>query len=266
MLSEKYAALREENAILKTEVKNLKGDLKRLMLDAKNEKKLLQSYSRALLLRQEEDRREISRELHDEIGQILTAINYELEILAKEAMQSEAKIRKRITNAQHMIIGSVDTIYRFAKDLRPFILDDLGLSAALHSYIKDFHKKNSIVVKLHTDIKGLKLDDFGKTILFRIVQEALVNISKHSKAKNASISLSKDKHQLKIVIQDDGQSFKSNRTTNFLGKRGIGLLGMHERIKILDGTISFRPLKNGTCIEILVQLSNLRPKYTPRKR
>lgn len=255
----KNKALAEQNKLLKEELRSLKKEYKLLTTKNKSEKIRIQKFCRSLILKQEEDRKEISRELHDEIGQILTGINYELEILSKEASRNQKNIRDKIINAQHMIIDSVDIIHRFARDLRPMVLDNLGLAAALQSYIKEVHKRTETAIRLNSQLKGLKLDDFSKTTLFRIAQEALSNIVKHAKAKNASINLKVVKDSLVMLIHDDGVSFSSTRSKSSRSKRGLGLLGMQDRVKMLEGKLSIRSSpKVGTYVEIKVPLINFK--------
>lgn len=259
MISEKkYNDLYNKYQLLKDDFKKIEKENERIVKHSQNEEIRIHKFSRSLILKQEESRKAISRELHDEIAQILTGINYELEVLSKEASKSEKRVRDKIVKAQEMIIGSVDIIHRFARDLRPIVLDDLGLGAALQSCIKEFHKRNKTVVKLNANLKGLKLDDFCKTTLFRVAQEALNNIEKHAKAKSASINIKVDKKNLTMTIMDDGISFITKRTKNLHNKIGIGILGMQDRIKMLDGSLAIHSSKKiGTHIEIKVPLSHL---------
>lgn len=259
----KYIALKDKHQLLKAESKKAKEVLMLSLKNSKIEQNRIQKFSRVLILRQEENRKKISRELHDEIAQVLTGINYELEILSKEASKSEKSIRDKISQTQHMIVGSVDLIHRFARDLRPIILDDLGLSAALQSFIKDFEIRTEIKVKLISDVKGTSFDDFSKTTLFRIAQEAFTNIEKHAKAKNVLVEIKKDKEHLIFVISDDGVSFKKSSFNSLNTKSGIGLLGIQDRISMLNGILSIHSSKKiGTLIKILIPLNNLKNSKT----
>lgn len=222
----------------------------------KLELKKCQNFSQQLYLRHEEVRKEISRELHDEVAQLLAGINFELAILSKKASKDIFILRKQIMVTQKLIENSVEVIHTFARDLRPMILDDLGLIPAIKSYTKIFFKKTNIPVEIISHENFLSLSDLNKTVLFRVAQEALSNIAKHSKAKQVTITLKRHKNSLHMEIHDNGISFNTKiLRTNLSKRRGIGIMGMEERIKIAKGTftITSSPLR-GTTIKVFINL------------
>jgi two-component system sensor histidine kinase DegS len=200
-----------------------------------NSKKKFQNFAQLLLKKEEDDRREISREIHDEIAQLLTAINFELAILNKEAEKSNQLIKNKIFDVQALISHSVEKIHQYARELRPMILDDLGLIPAMKSYIKEFSQKSNMKVNFKM-LNDLSLsNDFNQTVLFRVMQESLSNISKHSKAKHVSITIAKLKRVIKLIIKDDGVGFNVKKIMESKYNKGLGLVGMQERVNLVRG-------------------------------
>lgn len=228
---------------------NTVSELRRALTVEVRNNKTLKKLSELMFLRQEEDRRAISRELHDHVAQNLTGINFELAILSKEASKSEKRLRDKIQDTQLLVERSVEEVHRFAQELRPLILDDLGLLPALKSYLKNFSNRTTITTSLIVKTGIGILDDNEKTVLFRVAQEALVNVAKHSKATSVKVTLSTNAHFVKIAIVDNGVGFNVKKLSDFVKKKHIGLLGMQERVKIVGGEIQIKSsAKNGTSI------------------
>ncbi len=194
-----------------------------------------QNLIQLLIKKQEDSRREISRELHDEIAQLLTGINFELSVLSKETDRYGERLIDKIAKTQVLVRDSVEVIHRYARELRPLILDDLGLVPALKSYIKEFVKQNTIEVEFKTPHSITNCNYYSKTVLFRVAQEAMTNIAKHSKATRVTIKLQKLKNTVKLEIADNGQSFKLKAHSVSLKHKGMGLLIMEERVKMVGG-------------------------------
>lgn len=234
---------------LAAKLNNCKARYRLLLKESISIQRNAQSFAHLLFLQQEEDRKEISRELHDEIAQILTGINFELAILSKEASTGTRVMREKIIKTQRLVEQSVETIHRFARELRPMVLDDLGLLPALKSQISDFSKSTQIPVSLTCKSKLSSMGDFSKTVLFRVAQEALQNIAKHSRASKVWISLKRRGTMMQVQIKDNGRAFNVNRLRLIGKSRRIGLLGMRERVKLAGGTISILSSKgSGTTI------------------
>jgi len=163
-----------------------------------------------------------------------------LSVLKKEATRSDEKLQVKFEEAQSLISKSVETIHRFARELRPVILDELGLIPALRTAIKDFTTMTSIPVDFTTSKNIFKLNNLNKTVLFRVVQESLVNITKHSKATKVTIFLKKKGKFLYLVVHDNGKSFKVK--SKYCNKKhyGIGIQGMEERVKMVEGKFSIK--------------------------
>lgn len=189
-----------------------------------------------LLNRQEEDRKQISRELHDEVAQMLTAVNFELAFLAKHSSRSSEELKTAIVKSQRMISQSVKTVHSFARRLRPIALDDLGLVPALRSYIRDLAKCSPVVISFQSRGKQAVLSDTQKSNLFRVAQEALTNIARHAHARRAKVKVVFSTKQISIDISDNGIGFNPK-------KPGLGILGMQERMRSLGGTLKIKSQK-----------------------
>ncbi|MFZ4715304.1 MAG: sensor histidine kinase [Bacteriovoracaceae bacterium] len=234
----------DENAKLKSEFLVLKDKYKDMLI----ENAMVHNLSRSLLLQQEEYRKEISRELHDEIAQVLSGINFELAVLIEESKGSAERLQQKILETRKLVVDSVEVIHRFARELRPLILDDLGLVDALNTLTSQFTKRTSIKIGKIEMNEHIILNERKNTVLYRIAQEALTNIEKHSKGKKVSVKLSLLNNIVTLKVFDNGKIFetrksKKNKTT------GVGLIGMEERLKIVDGTFSIKSSeKAGTTI------------------
>ena len=167
--------------------------------------------SRQLLLTQEEERRRISRELHDEIVQTLVGINVHLASLSVKARIDVKDLRRKIGRTQRLVEKSVNIVHRFARELRPTVLDDLGLIPALESFIKDFTKRTGIRIKF-TAFDGVELlGNTQRIVFYRVAQSALANVHKHAHASAVKISIRKLQDVIRMEIHDNGKSFDTDR-------------------------------------------------------
>ncbi len=198
----------------------------------------LRSLSRQVLQAQEDERKRISRELHDVIAQALTGINVRLALLQSAAGTSNGDLREKITQTQLMVEQSVDTVHRFARDLRPAMLDNLGLMPALHTYLNDYTHLTGIRVEVTADEGIETLESAGRTVLFRIVQEALTNVARHAKASHAKVIIQHLNDRICMEIKDDGQGFEVNGASGSRKSSRLGLLGMKERVEMTGGSFS----------------------------
>lgn len=196
----------------------------------------LRRLSRQILSAQEDERKEISRELHDVIAQTLTGINLRLATLKKDSGYNTKDFDRNIAGAQRLVEKSVNIVHRFARELRPAVLDDLGLIPALHSFMKNFTSQTGVRSHL-TSFAGVeRLATTQRTILFRVAQEALTNVARHAKASRADVSIRKEGGRICLKIQDDGNSFNVERALHTNRCNRLGLLGMRERVEMANGT------------------------------
>jgi signal transduction histidine kinase len=192
--------------------------------------------SRQVLSAQEEERKEISRELHDVIAQTLTGINIRLAALKKEASVNTEGLARNIARTQRLVEKSVNIVHQFARELRPAVLDDLGLIPALHSFTKSFAARTGVHTHL-TAFAGVEQSETAKrTVLFRVAQEALNNVARHAQATRAEVSIHKLPGRISMEIKDDGRSFQVEHVMRARGGKHLGLLGMRERVEMVGGT------------------------------
>jgi signal transduction histidine kinase len=195
----------------------------------------LRLLSRQLLSAQEEERKMISRELHDQIAQTLTGINVRLASLKTEAALNNKGLEKKISSTQKLVEKSVDIVHRFARELRPTVLDDLGLIPALHSFLKSFTKRTGVRASLTAFAAVEKMETAQKTVFFRVAQEALTNVARHAHSSRVEVSIQKLPDCVCMKIQDDGKSFNVDRALHANGGKRLGLLGMRERLEMVGG-------------------------------
>jgi signal transduction histidine kinase len=195
----------------------------------------LRQLSREILHAQEEERREISRELHDVIAQTLTGINVRLAALAKAATINTKGLDANIARTRQLVEKSVEIVHQFARELRPAVLDDLGLIPALHSFMKNFTSRTGVHTHLTAFAGVEQLDMARRTVLFRVAQEALTNVGRHAKASQVAVKLEKIPDGVSMKIKDDGKSFSVDRTLQANGGKRLGLLGMRERLEMVGG-------------------------------
>lgn len=200
---------------------------------------LLQKRSRRLshkiLHAQEEERKRISRELHDVISQNLVGINFHLATLSKDAGFSE-KLRQKIAHTQQLVEKSTKIVHRFARELRPTVLDDLGLIPALQSLLKSYTSDTGVRVTLKAFAGIEQVDSTIRTMLYRVAHEALTNAARHAGASRAEVVIKKQKTGICMDVKDDGIGFDVGAILNAKKNSRLGLLGMKERVEMLGGT------------------------------
>ncbi len=207
---------------------------------------------------QEEERRRIARELHDETSQVIASLAASLEATASMLPESADKPRAILKKAQTLSIGILDDIHKLIYELRPSLLDDMGLVVAARWLAEVNLEAAGIEVDFKTSGRQRRLPPRIEVTLFRVIQEAVNNIARHSHAKNASISLQFKKDVIRVKIKDDGQGFDVQEAISSRERpRGLGLVGMRERAAIVGGTLDIQsqPDKEGTEITIEISLN-----------
>ncbi len=206
----------------------------------------LRRLSRRLVQAQELERKSLSRELHDQVGQTLTALGIEIGNLAGSRETDPATFRARLEEVKTLNAQAIATIRDLAMGLRPSMLDDLGLEPALQWQGREFSRHTGVPATVQVD-GNLELTDTQRTCIYRVVQEALTNCARHARAKSVLVSLQSLGDQVVVVVQDDGTGFDvASRTQG-----GLGLLGMQERVAELDGKVQISSApNNGTIIRV----------------
>lgn len=212
----------------------------------------LRNLSAHLRAAREEERIKVAREIHDELGQSLTAASLELSrIKGKE--QLSGPVAGNIKSAASLIDSAVQDIQRICSELRPRLLDHLGLKAAVEWQAENFSRRTGIHFKLQLDNGHKKLPDTVSTALFRIFQEALTNISRHSGATEVSVYMMTEDNTLVLSVSDNGKGVTKQQLS---GKKSFGILGMLERAHELGGAVTFSGFRNkGTTITVKIPLN-----------
>jgi signal transduction histidine kinase len=181
---------------------------------------------------QEEERRRIARELHDETGQALTSLMVRLQMMNQQAPE----LKPQIDDLRNGLAETLDNIHNLAMELRPSVLDDLGLAAAVQRYVQDYNRRHPVQV----DLLAVGLDEERlpppvETAVYRIIQESLTNIARHAQAHNASVLLERRNGRVRAIVEDDGIGFDPQQAAQ---SERLGVYGMRERAELLNGTLT----------------------------
>jgi PAS domain S-box-containing protein len=202
----------------------------------------------------EEERTRMAREIHDQLGQQLTVMKMDISWLYKKLTEADRPVRDRMTDLKNIMEETVKLIRRISSDLRPSLLDDMGLLAAIEWHLLEMEKRSGIAIEL----TGLKeepaLSTESKTNLFRILQESLTNVGRYAQARKVQVDLSRKENLLVMTISDDGVGFDKEKVAS---KRTLGILGMRERTAMMGGTyvITSAP-GEGTTVLVTVPLNS----------
>lgn len=200
---------------------------------------------------QEDERRRISRELHDETGQALTSLMVRLQTLNQQC--PVPALKPQMDELRDGLAETLDNIHNLSRELRPSALDDLGLQAALQRYVQDYNQRHSVQVDfLVVGLDGERLPTAVETAVYRIVQESLTNITRHAQSQNASVLLEKRDCCIRAIIEDDGIGFDAQQAAQ---SERLGLYGMIERAELLNGKLTIEATPGqGTTIFVEVPL------------
>ncbi len=202
----------------------------------------------------EEERTMIAREIHDELGQVITVLKIQVSLMANKLHKDQNNLREKIDFVSQTLDQMVDTVQKITSKLRPGILDELGLIAAIDWQAQEFEKRTGIVCDSLILIKDISLDREKSTAIFRIFQEALTNIARHADADKISVILREEEEQLTLEITDNGQGIRKSQIEN---PRSLGILGMQERALVLGGTVQIRGVAgSGTHVKVAMPLQS----------
>lgn len=195
----------------------------------------MRSLSRQIYSAHEDERKKISRDLHDVLAQTLVGINIRLATLKTEAGINTKKFARNVSLTQKLVTKSTAIVTRFARELRPPALDDLGLIPSLHSFMRAFTKSTGVQTHLTFFKEVEDLNVAKRTILYRIAQEALTNVGRHACASNVKVTISRQGKIVRMEVADDGRSFKVGQALPTRGVKHLGLLCMRERVEMIGG-------------------------------
>ena len=197
----------------------------------------------------EDERKKIAREIHDELGQALTALKIDVDWLG-ERLPKEGKVGERLQSMSRILLDTVESVRRIASHLRPGMLDDLGLAAAIEWQIDQFMARSGIECELSMNREEFSADERLSICIYRIVQEALTNVARHSGARRVDVLLEEHPGSFRIEVRDDGKGFDVD-----LLRHSYGLLGIRERVEMQGGEVEVasRP-GNGTLLRASIPL------------
>jgi signal transduction histidine kinase len=216
------AALRREHALAQSALKVSEQRLREL--------------TESMRLVREDEQARIARELHDELGQVLTALQLELSWVGSRVTDGQADIRRRLDAMRKMVAAAVEDVRRIAGDLRPAALDELGLAAAIDWQLKKFRDLTGAAIELNLSHEEFAIGERIAVAAFRVVQESLTNAARHAQASKVSVTAGHAADRLTIEIRDDGKGIPAAVLAGHGVPGGNGLLGMRERVQQLGGT------------------------------
>jgi len=226
--------------------------------ELRNSRQQLRDLAARLDSIREKERAWISREIHDELGQLFTSIKYELSLLRKRISKQEDRpeaktdIEERLKSMSELVDVAIKTVQKVATELRPGILDDLGLMAAIEWQASDFQQRTGITCRLHSDLNVIQLDREQATAVFRIFQEILTNITRHSGATQVQIEIKEKAGHLYLAVKDNGRGIRNEEIAS---PKSLGILGMRERVLLLNGEIDIhRGPQKGTQVHLKIPL------------
>lgn len=195
-------------------------------------------YARQITRAQEDERKRIAREAHDETAQILVALSRQLDALSASPRLPSAAFRERLEGVRELTTDALQSVRRFSQDLRPPVLDDLGFVPAIRGLSRQLEQEAGVKTEFRVSGTAYRLSPEEELVLFRIAQESLNNIRRHADASEAMVTVSFRPNNVRMVIEDDGKGFDSpEKFVDLVASGRLGLIGMHERARIVGGTL-----------------------------
>lgn len=215
---------------------------------------VMKEFYRKVLMLQEEEKKRISRDLHDETGQTVIALGASLNVIERELKEGNIDKALQLINEKRQLIKEIaDEMKAMARNLRPPALDILGLPAVLREYFSQCTKTSPIKIEFNENVKDIKLSEDVEITLYRIVQEAIYNAIKHSGATAVKADLVFKEGELHLVISDNGKGFSYEEYKKDADANKMGLHGIKERVDILNGTFYIKTVPNeGTELQVVL--------------
>jgi two-component system, chemotaxis family, CheB/CheR fusion protein len=265
VVAARTAQLTERNRTLKTSAATLRtrnDEYRDLLAQSQAMQRKLRLLTHRMIGVQEEERKSISRELHDEVVQTLVGISVELASLGENARKGGPHLKECVTRTQRLVEGSIDAVHRFARELRPAVLDNLGLVAALQAFSESLQARKGLKIQLSAQDDVDVLDGDRGAVLYRVAQEALNNVARHAHATVARVNLTANKRGVRMEITDDGRSFSVEDALRTNSSKRLGLIGMRERLEMVGGRLTLASsLGRGT--SVIAELPARRKKSLP---
>lgn len=251
-----YRRAHEELRARERELSDGRAHYERLFNEARGMEENLRLLSNRVLHAQEEERKRFSRELHDEVGQALNAMTMNLAALKRLAECGTAAAQARIDDTVQLVERTIETVHRFARELRPAMLDELGLEAALRACVRGFAERTGHGVEFHGRLEGNLLTPDQRIVIYRVAQESLNNVAKHASATHVDVILWREGGSAILEIRDNGRGFLPAPRRVEPDRQRLGLLGMEERVRLVNGRfhIGSRP-GAGTIVRVEIPLA-----------
>jgi PAS domain S-box-containing protein len=220
----------------------------RELIESRAQLRELSAYLQSI---REAERTRIARELHDELGQNLTVLGMGLDWAQKQLLPEQDRLSTRLAHLRELVAGTVANMQTIALELRPVILDDLGLVAAIEWLVENFTERTNLAVRTLIAVDDAGYSREVRTTIFRILQESLTNASRHAGARSVTVELDERDGRIRLVVADDGKGIVTDTAAR--RKRSLGLLGMHERANMVGGTLAIAGEPgHGTVVTLLI--------------
>jgi PAS domain S-box-containing protein len=247
-VEQRAAVLAKVNLELREEIaerERIEGELRKSL-------EQLRALAARLQFVREEERTLVAREMHDELGQVCTAIKMDLALIGRKTTKRQAPLRAKVDSAIQLVNQMIFTLRRIASELRPTTLDDLGLTAALEWHAQEFEGRTGIRCVVALPQEQLALDSERSTAIFRIFQESLTNVVRHAEATRVDARLEREQDQLILQVHDNGRGFDAEQAST---RKSLGLIGMQERAVVLNGKLKVEGvLGSGTTVTLRIPL------------
>jgi len=227
-----YAEAQQLNAELEERVAQRTAELQAAVAQLENSRAQLLLLAQHEQTRREEDRARMAREVHDELGQALTGLKMDLAWLQKHTGPKQQDLLQKFRDMSDLVDTTIQGVRRIATELRPGMLDDLGLVPAMEWQLQEFQKRSGIRCRFRSSLEEVALDAEETTVLFRILQEALTNVARHASATRVDVSLDEEQGYVSLRVQDNGRGITESEVS---GSKSFGLLGMRERVLLRSG-------------------------------
>lgn len=261
MVSELRSSIREKTERFEETEKELTHRISEHEKHEEATSQQLRNLSSRIQSIREEERTMIAREIHDELGQVLTVLKIQISLLSNKLRDDQSYLKEKFESASRVIDKTVESVQRISAKLRPGILDDLGLIPAIEWQAQDFQNSTGIKCDLSLPKEEIEMDEEKSTAIFRIFQEALTNVARHAKADLISVFMGISGKNLVLEVTDDGIGITEKQLYH---PRSLGLLGMKERAYILGGSvvISGEPGR-GTSVKVVMPVANAAEGWSP---
>jgi signal transduction histidine kinase len=245
LVADRTAELTSANRRLETEIAD-RGKAEAELLASRQALRGLAAHLQSV---REDERTTVAREIHDELGQALTALKMDVHWL-RQRLEADAEARQRTGDMSSTIDGTIHTVRRISSSLRPKLLDDLGVSAAIEWAAREFEDRCGIECDVRSEPDDVSLDSARSTALFRVFQETLTNVARHAGASRVDVVIRQDRQRTELVVADNGTGITSGQAVN---PRSLGIVGMRERVLAVGGTLDITGEAGvGTVVRVMI--------------